>query len=267
VIAFFLPGGIAVYAFTILVGLGSVIGLGWAEWLASKDLKPYLVDAGICVLVGALVGSRVGYVAVNWGYFNQHLPEIPQVQSGGLTWAGAIVGSLISLALYSQFKHVLLGELADALLPLALALSISIWLGSWLDGCFYGNLTNSWWGIPARDEWGVLSKRFPLQFTGALIIMGTFWLLDKSLDWKWISSRVSQLGRVSLLAWLSLSLELFGLSFLRADPAPVWKGLRLDSWAGLGSASIALIWLLILYIRSILKTHIISTLEQREEEK
>jgi prolipoprotein diacylglyceryltransferase len=266
-IAFYLPGGLAVYTFSFLIGLGSVTGLVWAAWLAPKDLKSYLIEAGIWALVGGLMGSRVGYITINWGYFSQHLVEIPQFQSGGLTWAGAVLGCAISLILYSLLKHMRLGNLADALLPLGLVLSISIWLGNWLDGCFYGNLSNAWWGLPARDEWGVVSKRFPLQFMGVLIMISTFWLLDKRRDWKWISDRILQPGILSLLAWLSLALELFGLSFLRADPAPIWKGLRLDTWAGLGIASIALFWLLFLFIRSMIKTRINSNCDPQEEQK
>jgi hypothetical protein len=57
------------------------------------------------------------------------------------------------------------------------------------------------------------------------------------LDWG--QTRLHRNGLAAALALLGLSLELFGLSFLRADPAPLWNGVRLEAWAALGFAGIA----------------------------
>jgi hypothetical protein len=59
----------------------------------------------------------------------------------------------------------------------------------------------------------------------------------------------TQPGIAAGLWLLCMALGLFGLSFLRADPVPAWLGLRLDAWAALGFAFIAVIALLASFIR------------------
>ena len=61
--------------------------------------------------------------------------------------------------------------------------------------------------------------------------------------------RFTRPGLAAGLWLLSMALGLFGLSFLRADLVPVWLGLRLDAWAALGFAVIALLALLISLMR------------------
>jgi membrane protein implicated in regulation of membrane protease activity len=40
-------------------------------------------------------------------------------------------------------------------------------------------------------------------------------------------------GQAALLALVALSAQMFALSFLRADAAPTWQGLHLESWSAL----------------------------------
>jgi prolipoprotein diacylglyceryltransferase len=152
-----------------------------------------------------------------------------------------LLGGLAALVLYSRLARLPLGDLADALLPMLIPLLVGAWLGCWLDGCAYGPLTSTWWSIPARDEWGVVEYRLPVQLLGALLSVGCFWLLEHF-------TKNSRPGWYASLGFLGLSLILFGLSFLRADPALAWRGLRLEAWAGLVFASLALIALAKVYI-------------------
>ena len=80
------------------------------------------------------------------------------------------------------------------------------------------------WRYPARDEWGVLANRVPVQLMGAIFTLVIIWVLD------WAGKRISIPGLVSTIGLFGLSAVLFSLSFLRADPTPVWKSLRLEAW-------------------------------------
>lgn len=246
VIAFFLPGGVPVYTFSLLVGLGAGVGLAWVAWRAA-GLPPtgtvQRVNAGLWTLIGALLGSRAAYVAVNWAYFKTHLGEAPQVQLGGLAWPGALAGGLVFLAIYAALARQPLGVLADALLPLAASLTVSVWLGCWVLGSAYGPPLAAWWAVPARDEGGHLAGRFPTQPLGALLALGLAWLLD--LNWHF-----RRPGIASGL-WLGgFALQLLAISLLRGDPAPGWQGLRLETWAALGFTALAALGLLLLYLRT-----------------
>jgi phosphatidylglycerol:prolipoprotein diacylglycerol transferase len=224
VTVFTLPGGFTVYAFPILLGLGSALGLAWtASRVRAKDGRG-IIDAGLVALAGGLLGGRVSYVVVHWYYFNARLGEIPQIQLGGLSWAGAALGGVLSLLAFAALTHRPAGEHLDALLPLATVVAVSAWLGGWLDGVAYGGGSQ---GVPARDEWGTLASRFPVQLLGAMLTLGLLALLD------WRQPRKSGPGVMALQWGLGFSMLMFGLSLLRADPAPNWLGFRLDAWAAI----------------------------------
>jgi hypothetical protein len=57
--------------------------------------------------------------------------------------------------------------------------------------------------------------------------VGTMWLVDRSR----VHLRVA--GQAALLAQSVLAVQIFSLSFLRADSVPSWKGMHLESWAAL----------------------------------
>lgn len=224
-------------AFSFLIGIGVTVGLIWVAYRSPEKQALRNLDAGVAALAGALIGGRAAHVAFNWGYFQEHLVEIPEVWMGGISGLGALAGSILALALLSVFINRTVGTLADALLPLAAVLISAVWMGCWLDGCAYGVNVDAWWGLQARDEWGILLPRVPVQLIGAVMTLLLFWLLE------FISDRLPFPGQAAGLALLCLSLELFGLTFLRADPMPSWRGMRLDAWGTLALAGLACLYL------------------------
>jgi len=124
--------------------------------------------------------------------------------------------------------HISLGALADGLLPLALCLVVSTWLACWQAGCAYGPETaRTWWSIPARDEWGHYSYRWPVQPGGAVITVLSFWVLEG------LRPKLERPGQLASLGLLLLSAQMAALSFMRVDPTFIWRDQRLDSWAAL----------------------------------
>jgi prolipoprotein diacylglyceryltransferase len=236
-IAFSLPANVPVYLFSLLVGLGAVTGLvGVARNAPEKEARRR-VDAGLWALGGALVGGRVGFVVAHWAYFQLHSSEIAAVYLGGISASGALLGSVLALTIYAIVTQMAFGIVADSLLPLLASMTVVSWLSCWLAGVAYGPLSNAWWGLPARDEWGTVAPRLPLQFLGALLSVGLFASLEMSRErWKFA-------GRAAALGLLGLALQLFALSFLRADPAPLWRGLHPDAWGAIGLGFLSLILL------------------------
>jgi hypothetical protein len=254
VVAFYLPGNVPVYAFSLLLFLGAGIGLAWMAWQAPAEQMLHQVEAGMWVLFGALLGSRVAYVAAHWAYFSHNTWEIPQLYLGGLAWPGALAGGMFAVALVAGAKRISPGVLADSLLPLVAAVSVSVWLSCWLDGCAYGPPILDWWGVPGIDEWGNLSSRLPVQLAGALLTLGLFWRLEYSPKEPELSprgpkkhrrQRRAPAGVRASLGLFGLGLILLGAGLLRADPGLFWNGLRLDVWAALFFAGMAFILLLL----------------------
>lgn len=231
--------------FSWLVGLGASLGLAWVAVSAPRKQALARVDAGLWCLAGALVGARAAYAAANWPYYRAHPLEIVQLWNGGLAWPGALAGGLLVVGILAWARRISPGSLADGLLPLLPPLIVAIWLGSWQSGVGYGRLEPScaFPAVPARDEWGLSGCHWPLQPAGALATIIVFAVLDV------LRARLARPGQAFCIAWLALSALLLGASLLRADPYPLWNGLRLETWAALASGGLAILSGLYTFIR------------------
>src|SRR4030042_324772 len=157
--------------FSILLGLGVLLGLLLTVWRAPEKKASRYLEAGLWVLWGALVGSRAMTVVINFTYYQSHPGEIVQVWLGGLSGMGALAGGILVIIL--------------------LAL------------------------------WGVLTNRVPVQLMGAIITLVLIWLLD------WAGKRLPIPGLNAAIGLFGMSAVIIALSFLRADPTPIWNGFRL----------------------------------------
>jgi phosphatidylglycerol:prolipoprotein diacylglycerol transferase len=247
-VAFTLPGGLPVYIFPLLLAVSVVTGLVWSASGVKDKEMPGLVDAGISAVVGGVLVGRAAYVAVHWLYFRERWTEVFQLQLGGLSWVGAVLGSVMALWIFARLRHQPWTLLLDQLLPLVTTVAIGVWLACWVDGVAYGQAITAWWAFPAPDEWGALAPRLPVQFLGAAFTLGLYWLVDQPLLRK---ANPTQPVVFWMAGFFSIVLA---LSFLRADPAPVWAGLRLDVWGGLllSIASILFLWIFTLTQRRVM---------------
>lgn len=222
--------GLSIKTFSALLALGSAFGL----WQTKRSIRPSLavpvINTALAALAASLLGARAVYVAVHWAYFRGQPLEGLILWQGGLAWAGALGGGYLGLLIASRWQHQSFPASADHLLPLLFSLSLAIWLGCWVEGVAYGQLSQAWWALPGRDEWGQVSLRFPLQFGGTLASLALYWISP------WLQQRFARRwpGLAASLGLAGLSLLMLLASLLRADPAPVWYGLRLDTLAAVG---------------------------------
>jgi phosphatidylglycerol:prolipoprotein diacylglycerol transferase len=214
--------------FSLLIGLGALAGLVLAGLRAPQKDRIRYLDAGVLTLLGALVCSRTFSVAMSWGYYQTHQGEIFQVWLGGLSGIGAMVGGLLAVLIIAGLWKIPVGVFADVLLPLAGTLTITAWMGCWMNRCCYGAPSNSWWALPVCDEWGVIADRIPVQLLGAISTLILIWVLDRS------AKRLPVQGMSATLGLFGLSTIVFVLSYLRVDPTPVWNGLRSEAWGAMG---------------------------------
>ena len=246
------------HIYSWILGAGAALGLVWAAWLAPPRQANRTVDLGIAVLLGALVGGRALYVILNWGYYQSHWIEIPQVWQGGFFASGAWIGCLVMTGLLSFFTRRSWGVIADILVPLFAMLAVSSWLACWAAGCAYGAKAQAvWWAVPARDETGLVSPRWPTQPLGALLTLAWTW----GLEWFWQASKnpgdlrrkfhslIHIPGQSACLEWLGIALISWAISFKRVDPVPLWRGMRLDAWGALFLAVSSLVLYVLVGVR------------------
>jgi prolipoprotein diacylglyceryltransferase len=234
-----------VTTFSFLAGTGATLGL-WQVVRAAQPAQPQdtrrLLDFGLLTLLGALLGARAFYVALHAAYYTLHPVEALQFWQGGYAWPGAAAGGILALAIIALVKRLSIAWLADGLAPLLGPLAIGLWLGCWQAGVVYGQaLPNASLGIPTVDEAGVVSLRVPLQMLCALGLLGYLWLADRGLAA--LEGRRSHPGLKAALFSLGLGLDLLAAALLRADPAPYWGSLSVDTWCALGLTGLSLLGL------------------------
>lgn len=214
----------AVDAYPMIMAAGAVLSLiQVARHTPRQELVTWL-DMALVTLAGVLVGARLYFVLMHLDYYHQRPLEAPQVWLGGLDWPGAALGGLLAALAIALVMRQPLRQAADRLAHLAPPLGIAGWLGCWMAGCAYGPETTLF-GLSTMGEDGRFSLRFPLQLLAALSLLIYYACLEIGV------ARPLPAGQRAGLVGLGLAVNLLIFSFLRADPAPLWGGLRADSWA------------------------------------
>jgi phosphatidylglycerol:prolipoprotein diacylglycerol transferase len=219
--------------------MGATIGLAWSVLRASTEDSISIANAGLAAILGGVIGGRFLFVLIDWSYYHSQVLEIFQLYLGGLSWIGALLGAILFTAGYAFIKHVSPLWLLDSLVPFAGVVVMSIWVASWLDGYAYGGAADWWWAFPARDGWGRLAPRFPVQIIGALTALGTIWAAE------FLAKYLTVPGQIAAAAAFMLSLVYFLLAFTRADYVVVFWGIRIDALVALAIVFISGSYLLI----------------------
>jgi len=146
-------GFLTIYSYGAMLALAFIIGTIFAAYRAQRyglD-KNKIVDLMFYILVFSLLGARILFVALNWSYYAEHLPEIFQIWEGGLVFYGGLILAFIVLVWFIKKNHLSFGKILDILAP-PVALGIAIGrIGCFLNGCCWGKISY---------KWGV---RFPLK--------------------------------------------------------------------------------------------------------
>ncbi len=194
----------------------------WSAFLSTRNMTPSRVsdarfnsvlNSGIFLLAGMLIGARLSYGLVHWSEFSANVLKLLDLRAGGLDWMGLALGGIISLLLYAGFSNRSLVDLIELNFPLVALITIGIWLGAQVAGFGYGPIhSQAWWVLPVTDAAGDLLPRIPYPAYGALITLGFLILIDRIWQTK-------KSPKVKLLLFCLLEFGLiFGFTYLRADP-------------------------------------------------
>jgi len=202
-----------------MVGLGMVAGLSLAYWRAAGfGLSRARVLAGtVAVLLVGLVGTRVGNVLVDLGYYVSNWREIFSVYGTG--FQGGLLAGIVATLLFARYLRISFYRLADLLAPgLVLAQAIGR-LGCFLNGCCYGRPTDSFLGV-YLPGWGVgWDYRYPTQLmhsTANLLILVILLKVERRKPFE---------GFLFLLYAILYSSHRLAFDFLR-ETGPTVSGVR-----------------------------------------
>lgn len=153
------------YGFLIATGffLGIVLAMREARRVGENSEK--ILDLCFYILVAAIVGSRLFYVATAWDAFADNPLEILKIWKGGLVFYGGFLAALAAAVVYIKLNRLPVLKTADILAP-SLALGQALGrLGCFLAGCCYGLPSDVPWAVTFSDPNCLAPVNTPLHPT------------------------------------------------------------------------------------------------------
>ncbi len=191
---------IQVKAYGAMLTVGFALGTLAAVRLGRRRGIPAerLLDLGLYVLVGALIGARVLWVLITpdaGPLFD--FGSVMAAGLGGLSFHGGLIGGLITGSVYILLARLSYWRVADSVAPgLALGYAITR-IGCFLNGCCSGKEADLPWAVTFPHAAHAVH---PTQLYASLIAFGMFGILL-------LLARGHGLGRAGRLFMVFLALE------------------------------------------------------------
>lgn len=142
-------GQFSIRWYGLMFAFGFLLGFNMVRKMFLKEGAPekWLDSLFMLLVGGTIIGARLGHVFFyEWGYYSQHLSEIPMIWRGGLASHGGVIGVLTALWIFSRFvsKKPFFWVSDKVAVPIAL-------VGAMIR---FGNLMNSEIvGLPSDQPW------------------------------------------------------------------------------------------------------------------
>jgi phosphatidylglycerol:prolipoprotein diacylglycerol transferase len=221
------------------MSIGIAGGLGLAAWRAHRLMVGSdWLDTFLAGLVTGLIGGRLGFVWLEWAYFQERPYQILQIWNGGLTYHGVLLAGLLGAWGWCVWRKRSFLRDASWLAPSLALMSTFGWLACWLDGCGYGReaTAGSFLAANLPDHLGIYAWRYQTQLLGVGLSLLVFVaVLVRSRRWSG--------GSMFYFALFALSLGRLGLSFLRGDTAVLIGAVRIDTLLDVALTLLSLILL------------------------
>lgn len=229
--------GWPIHSYGIMLALAFLIGvIGVGRAARKLGIKfDSIIDLGIWVLVGAVLGARLAYVITEYQYYLNAPLEMIKLNSGGLAFHGGLIGGFLAGYWFVTRQRLHPWKLADLAAPyIALGYAI-VRIGCLLNGCCYGKLAAAPWGFAcsALDS----QLRYPTQIyamLGSLILFAVLWRLRQHRHFAgWLF--LLYIGLYSVLRFI--------IEFFREGPQVFpWLSLAQLVCVLLGAGAFSLIW-------------------------
>ncbi len=141
--------GIDIYWYGIIIAAGLVLGALFAAKIAQKKglTSDNILDVVLIGLPVCVICARLYYVVFEWDSYNGNIAQIFNIRNGGIAIYGAIIGGIITGAVYCKIKKISFLKLADsASFGLLTGQIIGRW-GNFFNQEAYGGNTTLPWGM------------------------------------------------------------------------------------------------------------------------
>ncbi len=207
-------------------------GLGWwlGRWRASRPGSGWRAtdvdDLLTCVMIGIILGGRLGYVLFYDlpAYFSDPM-EILRIWNGGMSFHGGLLGVLASFWYFARTRQRSFLDISDFVAPLIPQGLFFGRLGNYINSELWGKVTDGPWGVVFPGA-GPL-PRHPSQLYEALLEG----LVLFALVWMY-SLKPRKRGAVSGLFALGYGVFRFVVEFVRIPDAQL--GYLAFGWLTMG---------------------------------
>ena len=184
-------GDLTINTYGFFVAIGFIAGI----LLAKREAKRLgvdhdkIMDLIFYIIMAAIIGSRLFYVAINPRAFANPL-EILKIWNGGLVFYGGFLVALITALIYLKKNNLPVWKTADIMAPSIAAGQFFGRLGCFSAGCCYGKACDFPWAVTFTNTDSLAPLGISIHPTqlyhaaGNLLIfcMLWFWRTRKKID-------------------------------------------------------------------------------------
>lgn len=229
-----LVGRVHLYIGTYGVLFAAAALVGWVLWIRIARRDGFdierLLDLGFYALLAGLLGSKIGLILTDPGYYFSSLSALATtIRAAGVLLFG-VIAAVVTIALYTRRHGLSFWGVLDSMAP-SLALGQAIGrLGCFAVGCCYGQRAPGLpWGVRFTDPAAAALSGTPLYAPddplGALNVLHPTQLYQAGADFLvflfllYISRRKVFTGRTALLFIGLYSVARFVVELFRGDVA------------------------------------------------
>ena len=246
-------GPIVVRWYGLLIATAVLLGVTLSQYLArARRVDPELLgDLAIWLVIGAIPGARLYYVAFEWQqYVNRPWWHVFAVWEGGIAIHGAIIGGTIATILFARLNRISFWQLADLVAPsLILGQAIGRW-GNFFNSEAFGKPTDLPWKLfiaPRYRPNNLANFEYfhPTFLYESLWNMGVFLLLLWLFFWGLKRGNNLKAGTIAAVYLVGYSLGRVWIEWLRTDSLMIGplKIAQVISLGAIALGALILAWL------------------------
>jgi phosphatidylglycerol:prolipoprotein diacylglycerol transferase len=245
--------GIEITWHGLFTALGVVMGVAVSAWFARKAgyKEDHIYNAALALVIGGIIGARLLYVAENWSQFEDDLGGIIEVNTGGISIYGALIGGLIGGWLYCIIARVPNIPKAADIAAVGGILGMAVGrIGDIINGEHFAKTTDLPWGVIYTHESSPSFIRFgpeaePQHPAVAYELLGDLMIFAVLIV---LYMNVKRSG-ITFFAWVFLYGALrTAVSFLRLDETIWGTGLRTAQIIGICAMVVGVLGIIYLLI-------------------
>lgn len=231
------PFTLYTYGFFLFTGVIFAYLLGKKRAQEVKIEKKVYGQLFFWALLAGIIGSRAGYIIINWQRF-QESPFEMILNRGGFAFFGGLILALIFLLFLAKKNRINFFKITDLFslcMPLAHAFGR---LGCFFNGCCHGIPTQSWLGVkfPLNSAARLPEvKVIPTQLIEAIFLLFLFFLLYR------LRPKMKKTGMLTAGYLIGYSFFRFIIEFFRDDAQIFFNFLSVAQLISVGALLLALI--------------------------